>query len=440
MQTMKQKIRKWFAKFKNYTIAYWAGLQDWFAVIIRFLLIKAKHILIPIQRVFGFEVISVKQKTLNVDISSFLTSTDQILAAIPKNYREHFLIHREIEEGVYVRSEHASMTEIKKVFDAWKEEIPSTVAVIGEKGSGKSVYLDQVESEIFQDIDCMTISIDQSTWKMEQFLTSFAKEFGIENVKRPEAFIHELKQQAKQRVVILENVQNLYIRNINGYDVLDALWLILSETKDQIFWVCSCSRYAWNFLNKGMGIETHFNLIQHTDSLKRDQIEALIMNRHNLSKYELEFLPDDEIRKNRSYKKRLHKPEELQLYLREKFFDQLAEDAKGNASVAIILWQRSIQSVEKGVVTISTYKSFSIESLEALTSEIVFVTAAFILHDTLKVAELSRILNIDLSASRVLLTRLKSKGILVEQAGLFSLNQLVYRQVLSYLQRRNVIH
>ncbi len=437
---MKRKIGAWLKKTRNYLIAYWAGFQDWIAVMIRFLFRKLRNILIPIQQLFGFEVISVKRKTLSVDISTFLTNTDQILSQIPKEYRKHFLIENDITEDVYIRSEHANMSELGKVFDAWKEDVPSNVAIIGEKGSGKSEYIDQVTASIFTDFDCKKIMIEQSTWKMEQFLTSFAKEFGIENVKRPEAFIHELKASNKKQVVILEGMQNMYIRNINGYDVLDALWLIISETKDQVFWVLTCSRYAWNFLNKSMGVETHFNLLQHTDSLKRDQIESLIMQRHNLSGYSIEFLPDEETRKNRSYKKRLHKPEELQIYLRERFFDQLAEDAKGNASVAIILWQRSIKGVENKQVTISTYQSFSLESLEIVTSEFLFVAAAFILHDTLKVAELSRILNIDLSASKVMLTRLKSKGILQENAGLYQLNQLVYRQVLSYLQRRNVIH
>jgi len=37
-------------------------------------------------------------------------------------------------------------------------------------------------------------------------------------------------------------------------------------------------------------------------------------------------------------------------------------------------------------------------------------------------------------------TRLKSKGLLVEGKNGFQMNQLVYRQVIRLLKRRNVLH
>ena len=55
-------------------------------------------------------------------------------------------------------------------------------------------------------------------------------------------------------------------------------------------------------------------------------------------------------------------------------------------------------------------------------------------------SELCRVLNLTLAQSRVLLTRLKSRGILIEEESGYYLNQLVYRQVLRLLKRRNIIH
>jgi predicted Rossmann fold nucleotide-binding protein DprA/Smf involved in DNA uptake len=154
----------------------------------------------------------------------------------------------------------------------------------------------------------------------------------------------------------------------------------------------------------------------------------------------LHFEADDSIRKSRNYKKRLDDPKAVQEYLEEVYFERLSDITEGNTSVASILWLRSIKKVEGRTITISPFQSANIESLEILKPETLFTLAAVVLHDTLKVAELCRVLNLTLPQSRVLLTRLKSRGVLIEEDGAYYLNQLVYRQVLRLLKRRNIIH
>ena len=130
----------------------------------------------------------------------------------------------------------------------------------------------------------------------------------------------------------------------------------------------------------------------------------------------------------------------MQEYLKKIYFEKLAELTEGNTSVATILWLRSIKRIERRTFIITPIQPVNIETLEILKPDTLFTLAAVVLHDTLKVAELCRVLNLSLAQSRVTLTRLRSRGILIENQQGYFLNQLVFRQVLRLLKRRNIIH
>jgi len=79
--------------------------------------------------------------------------------------------------------------------------------------------------------------------------------------------------------------------------------------------------------------------------------------------------------------------------------------------------------------------------IEKPTPDVLFGLASIILHDSLKVQELSRSLNLSLSEARVLLKRLQTRGVLMlDEQGTYSINQLIYRQTLKALKERNIIH
>lgn len=88
-------------------------------------------------------------------------------------------------------------------------------------------------NEIFKEQKIINIEIKQSTWKIEQILSLFGSAFDIKDVNRPEHIVNALNALEERIVVNLEGLQKLYLRNINGFDALDALWLIISETKEK---------------------------------------------------------------------------------------------------------------------------------------------------------------------------------------------------------------
>ncbi|MEP1152219.1 MAG: hypothetical protein ABJH08_10875 [Balneola sp.] len=405
----------------------------------RFASRKIRQVIIPIQAIFGFNIINDKSVSKTIGLSTFLTETDQKINELPKSYRELFDIDKPISSELYVNASD-NIRVIGTAFESWKEGFPSSVAIVGEKGSGKSTLTHLLKEEHLSDEKVINIEIKQSIWRIEQILSLMGSSFEVSDANRPETIVNAINAREERIVVNLEGIQKLYLRNINGFEALEALWLIISETKGKVFWVATCSRYAWEFLNKTEGIETHFTHVFWTDSLNETNIKNVIMNRHEKSVYKLNFEADESTRKSRNYKKRLDDPKAVQEYLKEIYFEKLSDLTEGNTSVATILWLRSIKKVEGRTLTILPFQPVNVETLEILKPETLFTLAAVVLHDTLKVSELCRILNLTLPQSRVLLTRLKSRGVLIEGDSGYYLNQLVYRQVLRLLKRRNIIH
>lgn len=431
---MKEK----FNKFKTYLIAYWAKTQDALSVFWRFSIRKLRVLLLPVQALFGFSVIKQDVKSKSADISNYLSETDQHLLEIPEDYRENFNLASEIERDSYINT-HNNLLNIENTIASWQEGFASNVAVVGEKGSGKSTFLRLVEEELVEE-DSYVINVKETLWKVDQMLTLIGKSLQLDDFSKPEAVIRGIQNKEKQMVIYLENLQNLYLRNINGFQALEALWLIMSETKHQVFWAVSCSRYAWQFLNKANNIDTHFTHVVSVDGLNTGELKSMILKRHRKSGYELEYEPDEATRKSRAYRKRLDDPKELQNYLEEVYFDRLSDMAEGNSSIAIIFWLRSIKSVEGNKITILPLQAAVIEGMDVLTPEVLFVLASVIMHDTLSVNDLTRLMHFSFMESRVILTKLRSRGILLEQNNSYQLNQLVYRQMLRLLKSRNIIH
>ena len=71
-----------------------------------------------------------------------------------------------------------------------------------------------------------------------------------------ELFIEELNN--TKGIIILEGLQYAYLKKVDGFETLKLLFEIISKTNKNIFWICTCTLHAWNYLNKAISIEEYF--------------------------------------------------------------------------------------------------------------------------------------------------------------------------------------
>ncbi len=393
----------------------------------------------PAVRYLGFRVGSSGSARARLSLTEYLLqhkTTDEKLPFIYQRlFKRSFLIDKR-----YYLDAGTNLIQLSNGYGQWRKGIPWSMAIAGQKGSGKSTLLHFFKQDETIKDDVVHINLEQTIYDPAVMNRMISKAMGFAETPETADLIQKIQKSRKRRVLIFEGLQNLYIRNINGYSAIAEFWLLLSQTTGQLFWVVSCSGNAWSFFCKMFSADQFFSQIIRTDELTDDQIEKGIMLRHRATGYELTFKPSNEIQRNRSFRKILGKEKEIQNYLQKEYFGKLSQAARGNFSIAMIFWVNSISKVDDEGVIINPIELADIDTLETPSRDVLFALAALIRHDVLTARELAFAMHNERSEAQLLLGRLSSKGLVVETSRGFTINHLVYRQISQMLSSRNILH
>ena len=433
------KVKESAGDFSTKLTVFWANFVDRADLGRRFLTRKYRQYDDVIRGFLGLKK-PISQTVENTNLATFLHETDQKFEKLPFIYRRLFDFKRDIEAGFFIQNP-LYFDSCGKALELWKGGFPASINLIGEKGSGKSTLTRFLLEEVFKDEKTYNLSFSKTYWEQSSILKEVAKILGLKESESPEELVAAIKKKRKGSIVVLENLQNCYLRNMNGYDAIKSLLYIISESKKEILWVVTCSRYAWNFLDVAFNIGDYFSYSITTDVLNAEQMKSLILKRQKASGYQLEYIADTSTQKSRAYKKHLDDKEAEQQFLENKYFEKLTNLAEGNATVGMILWIRSIKEINEAYFTIESLDFMNTTSLDGLDTISQFALSAFILHDSLTALELASLLNQSESEAEMTVSRLASRGLLVAQKDkYFALNDLVYRQVVRLLKSRNILH
>lgn len=434
---VKEQAINWQNRFSNLL----SDFTDKVYLIWRFLKKRTAAVRGTLSRYLGFsgeESVSLQRKRhLSEELSKETTYID-----LPFVYRSIFKSDFTIDERFYVVPPQCEQ-HFRNAFDAWVSEKTSVsnVLIVGEKGSGKSTSVNFFVNKYGTDYPMVTISLDHTIYRADSLLKVLCGAFGFKEVGSVEEFTEKIKRRKKKKTIVqLENLQNLFVRNIHGFEALEVFWHIVSETARELFWTVTISRYSWNFIKKISGADQYFTHIIDVDTLGKEKIRQAILARHRATGYELHFTENSSVKKTRTLRKRETDPQRLQEIEEDQYFEKLSKLAEGNMSIAILFWLQSINKVENNTFHISPIEVTDVDKLEIPSREVLFTLASFVIHDILTPAEMAMSLHQQETQSRLMITRLKSKGMVVERDTSYSLNQLVYRQVVRLLKRRNIIH
>ncbi|MGN8224821.1 AAA family ATPase [Gracilimonas sp. BCB1] len=430
----KQAAVDWKTKLQ----VWWARISEKGELFGRFIWKKVKEYTEAVRKFLGFAE-KEKLEGDKTDLATFLSETDEQIAGLPFIYRRLFDFNKEIDERFYIRKPE-QFDRFKKGYELWQNNFPSTFAIVGEKGSGKSLFISLLMEEVLTKHDVIEINFEDTIWTVDKITEQISDALKLDEPESIEDLIAAIKRKKKRVVIILENIQNCYIRNISGFEAMEQLLLLISETNKEIMWVASATRYGWLFLDKVLNIADYFTHAVETDNLNDQQIEALILKRHRASGYQLKFIPDDSTKKSRNFRKLMDDEEKTQKYLQDRYFEKLAKLSEGNSSIAMIFWIRSIREYDDTHFYINPFDFTAINRIDELDSTELFALAAFVLHDSLMPEHLAKVLNQPLRDSKLLVSRLTSRSILFKTEHGYMLNHLIYRQVVRVLKEANFIH
>lgn len=371
-------------------------------------------------------------------ISDFLLKTQKRLDQLPYVYKRIFQLEPTQDERFFVGRE-TEFDILRDDYENWKAGKYVITAVVGEKGSGNTTLVNFAERTIYKDFPVINIQLSGTIYSESVLFEQLNESFG-EDVENMAELAEKLLSYEERKVCILENLQNLFLKTIDGFDVLERFLLFISRTYPNIYWVATCSLYSWRYLDKVVNISEYFWKVIFLNELVQEEIEEVIWRRHRASGYNLEFDVPEKIKDTRKFKK-LSSEEEKRKYLRNMLFEKLTSLSAGNVSVATFLWLRSIRVDDDGNLVISPDITLESSFLYNLPDDELFALAAILQHGTLATAEFAQVFHLELNDSRRLLSRMKNKGILLlDDDGEYRIQPFLFRPVVQVLKTKNILH
>lgn len=288
-----------------------------------------------------------------------------------------FLVGRELE-----------MTGLSDAKARWQAGAAVAVMLIGSRGSGKTSLLNCAALRVFTDVPVVTGSFSNRLGTAADIQKFLCEMFEI-----PEDgnLIEELNKQ--RRVIILEEFERTFLRQLGGFAALNEFLRILDATAQNNLWLVSMNQAAFQFLKATTRISECFSTRINAASVNPEALKQAIMQRHNLSGYRLHFEPSP---RKTHYVARLRQLLGVEENREQHFFNSLYEQAEGNFRSAFELWRDSIERVEGGVVfTRQPLNPDYRPLMRELALEDNFILQAIMQHGSLTTDELAAVLRLE---------------------------------------------
>jgi len=425
-------------RFREVTLGLWRRLRIFLRKMMRQVRKGTAHLTRLYRRFRRLTGLAPGDLDMDEKITLFLTDGIKRIESLPYVYQRLFRTEPLTDERFFTgRSKEAN--ELKSAFKTWSDGQLSATLLVGEKGSGRTTLLNLIDNMKLTHEPLIKIQLANTVITSEEDLLGIlAGALGVEAADVDE-LEHNLMEKEERSICVVEDMQNLYLRTVNGFDALERFLLLISRTARSVFWVVTCTLYTWRYLNRIVGVSKYFQKNIELGTLSGADIKELIMRRHRISGYNLQFEASEAVRNTRKYKK-ISTQEQREQFIQQLYFEQLHEAAAGNVAVAMLYWLISISAVEKDKLHISPGLNLDHSFLYKLPDMELFSLAALLQHESLTALEHSRIFNIELDSSRLLLQRMCNRNMLTCEKDRFTIHRLLFRPVVAVLKNRKIIH
>jgi hypothetical protein len=422
---VKETRDRLFSSLRNFIPIVFERTKDYYKKGFRFYIDTRKQ--------FG---LTESRESIASEISDFLSSINNSLEKLPYIYRRLFQISPLENDRLYISRE-IEESQLLIAYTNWLNGGYAPVIISAEKGGGITSFLNIYLEKIEIKATIRRLSIKPSVYNQEDVLKILGDIFLPNKFLNIEELVNFLNSEENKQVIVIENLQHMYLRSVKGFLCLKALIDIISKTNKNVFWITTTTLYANKFLNDTLRLNDIFGYHIILRPLSSDQIIDLVKKRNSISGYNLEYVPDIGVPRKKEFDKLSY--EQKQSLLEKEFFHALNKFAQSNVSLALLFWLRSIKEIQERKVFINADFEILSTILNSLSSEKIFVLQSLVLHDGLRIPDLAKTINYSLDETNQLTQILYDDGVLVRNDEVYLINPLLYRQTVLILKSRNLI-
>ena len=372
---------------------------------------------------------STQQDFISTEISDYLSETLTAVDKLPFVYQRLFKIEALQSFEFYVEREKPLM-DLKHAYEKWREGKFAPVVVIGEKGSGKTTLVNRFQElkEINEEV--VNIHLLQHPHDPETLfkkLQTAASEL-ILNEKETDA--------GSKKIVIVDGLERLFHSMVNGFEFIKKTFQLVSDTNPNIFWIFTCHRYSWDYINRCISAADFFAYHINLTDISDKHLQSIIKKRNSVSGYNLVFNPGLQERKFIfSSKKREQSQDELE----KEYFVHLNQITAGNIAIALQYWMRSTEKVTDDTIYIKSLRDVNLRFISSISKAKFITIRSILIHNGLSIADYAKLFRISPERSSHVLNQLLNDGILTKKEDVYSINLLIYSQLCAHMKKLNLL-
>ena len=383
--------------------------------------------------------------TVTTEVSDFLNDTEVAVNRLPYVYQRLYG-NRPLEDLVFYEERTAETEMLQKAYHSWSRGRYASTILVGEKGTGATTlinfFLKKIPPVEYDRYEMIRVDTSERVFTEAGLLQQLSTSVPGTSFQTLDQAADYFCQHTKKHIIVWEDVQHTFLRKVGGFAALKLLFELISQTHKQVFWLCACTQYAWDFLDKTARISDYFEYIVPLENIGSVSLREAILKRHRVSGYGIQYTGTVG---ERSRKKFLKMAEvQQQEYLEAMYFDDLTERSAGNYSIAQLYWLRSTQQVLNDTITIGSLHAMDFSFTKSIPLSQMLILHALLLHDGLSEphfqAVSERRVGKEPVAAHLGLRQLRDDGLISLKDDIYRVNPLLYRQIVQLLRSKNFLH
>jgi len=350
---------------------------------------------------------------------------------LPAIYRRLFRFEA-VDDPRFLVGRDREMQALVEAREFWEAGRPVATLVVGERGSGKTSLINCVLEGPLAGLPVIRGEFTHrvaSAAGVRQFLATLCG-------TTPDQL--EATLLSERRVVVLEETERTFLREMNGFSGIRELQRLIAATCGTTLWVLVLNQHAFRFLHAAVKLGDSFSHRLNAASATPEAVRDAILVRHHLSGLRLRFVPPPSQRTTWARLRRRIRgegdPEQL-------FFAGLARESAGVFRTAFELWLGQIDTVQAGTLVMRPMAAPDVDAvIEALDTDDLFTLAAIAQHGSLTPEEHASVFRRNPASSRAELDDLLAREIIEPEPTRpgFRVRPVALRVAREALHRRNL--
>lgn len=316
-------------------------------------------------------------------------------------YLAYFDYYLAAEEAIFIDRESSVISSIEQKANSWKtnQQLDDLIIIVGNRGMGKTTTLQRIHLSLSQSNQTVLTRVPPKVLTKNSFFLwlSDVLKTPISSTEDVLSYDDKLVQ---KKIVLVDDIQNLFISRIGGFEAYETLIEVLGLSTKNIFWCLSVNSRSWTYLKGVYGEEHFYGETYHLSPWKDYEIQKLIVLRHDKTNY------------HRSYDKSIKAystSDSVGQQAESQFFRLLWGQSRGNPRSALMYWVSAISEPQENSIHVGVPAFIDSSLVGSMSDDGHFLLASLARHDSLSYEEMLSVTNVSASVVRKCLKEFENK-------------------------------